>query len=414
MFIPNNSGTDNSAAAGSVETTGGNTAEYNEGASVDYGGIEHTSTEALTEGNIPESGNNPLLDYYNNAYEGGTGTAGQEQGQEQGQGLEEPGTNEDPTTLQGEEAEQDGAQEGQPQAQVPQKFMNPDGTLNQEALLQSYSFLEEKLGQQGNQLGQMSELAQQNQQYQQQLGQLSNYVQQIQAHLLQQQQAAQQVQPQAGQAPPQMTEEDIREMNERFTESFYENPQDTLDNFVRERWENYQQEFLQRLQPLLAPVLKDYGQRQAMQSMAREADALKASLPEGEFDNMRPYMNKVVQDQAHVLDNLPPQIKKWDYIYQQAKAIQAQEQMAEMQDKMKSPEEWLSDPEFQQKIMANPQIQQLFTQSQIEAIKNNRPPTVIGNQPTGQAPAAPPQGVKTIKDATPKAINFFNKVLGNK
>lgn len=410
MFIPGDLGTDNSAAAGSVETTGGNTAEYNEGASVDYGGIEHTSTEALTEGNIPENDSNPLLDYYNNAYEGGTGTAGQEQGQE----FEEPGTNEDPTTLQGGEAEQDGAQEGQFLSPVPQKFMNADGTLNQEALLQSYSFLEEKLGQQGNQLGQMSELAQQNQQYRQQLGQLNNYVQQIQVHLLQQQQAAQQAQLQTEQVPPQMTEEEIREMNERFTESFYENPQDTLNNFVRERWENYQKEFLEKLQPVLRPVLEDYGQRQAMQSMAREADALKASLPEGEFDNMRPYMNKVVQDQAHVLDNLPPQVKKWDYIYQQAKALHAQENIAKMQEQMKSPEEWLLDPEFQQKIMANPQIQQLFTQSQVEAIKNNRPPTVIGNQPTGQAPAAPPQDVRTIKDATPKAINFFNKVLGNK
>jgi hypothetical protein len=291
--------------------------------------------------------------------------------------------------------------ESQPETPVPDKFKNPDGTVNVSALLKSYGSLEQKLGEQGNQLGQVQAL-------QKKVEELTGLIQSQQQAAQQQNQAAS-----LQKEPPQLTEDQISQMNEQFLQDYYENPIQTMNTLVSAITKNAIQSALQPLVSQIQPVVQAHEQSVQMQKWNQQTEEVAKANPQ-EFEALKPLMSQVINEQADIISALPENLNKVQYVFNQAKAIKAQQTAAELAAQaaqIKTPEQMLADPEFVQKILQNDQIKQMFAQSQAQAIRQGQPPVVIGNQPAGASPAAPAPDVKNIKDATPSALNYFKKVM---
>lgn len=77
----------------------------------------------------------------------------------------------------------------------------------------------------------------------------------------------------------------------------------------------------------------------------------------------------------------------------------------------KSHDEMLKDDNFRQKVVSNETIKQEVLKSHAEAIRNNAPPPVIGNQP-GLPPATPKDEIKSTRDATNAFMGRIRTLLG--
>lgn len=59
----------------------------------------------------------------------------------------------------------------------------------------------------------------------------------------------------------------------------------------------------------------------------------------------------------------------------------------------------LQDPAIRQQILGDPSIRNEIIAAYTQEVASTRPPTVMGSQPGGMAPAAPPVSPKTVKEA---------------
>lgn len=288
---------------------------------------------------------------------------------------------------------------------IPDKFKNADGSVNAESLLKSYVSLEQKLGEQGNQLGQVQTL-------QQKIEELTGIVQAQQGSSGN----GQADNTQGGNAPDvpapvQFTEEQISEMNEKFLEDYYANPLQTMNSLVSSVAKNAVESAMQPFMSQVQPVVRAHEESIQTQKWNQQTNAVAQAHPE-EFEGLKPLMSQVINEQNEIINALPDNINKVEYIFNQAKAIDAQQKQASLQAQIRTPEQMLADPAFLQSIMQNEQIKQMFAQSQVEAIRSGRPPVVISNQPAGASPATPAPQARTVKEASGAALNFFRKIVG--
>lgn len=263
---------------------------------------------------------------------------------------------------------------------VPDKFKNPDGTVNVNALLKSYTSLEGKLGEQGNQLGQMQALQQK--------------VEQLSAMLQQKQEPPK----------PQWTEEQIQKMNEDFLQEFYDNPLQSLGKLVNILAQQQAKSVVDPVLQKFEPILSEREQQKQMEMWNSQVQEV-AQANVDEFIRLKDTMNEVIKTQADIINALPDTVNKAQYVFNQAKAIDA------ARNKPKSPEELLNDPEFLQKIAQNDTIKNMILKSHVEAVKSGQPPVVITNT-GGQPPAAPTTEIKNTRDATKAATSYFTRLLG--
>lgn len=256
-------------------------------------------------------------------------------------------------------------------ALVPDKFKNPDGTINYVELARGYREIESLAGRQGNQLNQM----------QRQLQELQRGPQPGQP-----QQTAP-VQPE----PPQMTPEQIKEMNERFLESFYENPIQT----VYEMAANIAREAVQ-------PIAQTVQQGQQVQTFSSEIEAFAEQNPD--MVDVYPDMVSILEANPHIAD-FPNAL---DTLYKMAKG----QKYGTPPPAPPTLEQLLQDPANLQKVLENPAVKNAILSNYAQSVKAGQPPVVIGSQPGAVPPAAAPVEIKSTTDAKKATMGFFQRMLG--
>ena len=157
-------------------------------------------------------------------------------------------------------------------------------------------------------------------------------------------------------------------MNEKFLEDYYANPLQTMNSLVSSVAKNAVESAMQPFMSQVQPVVRAHEESIQTQKWNQQTNAVAQAHPE-EFEGLKPLMSQVINDQNEIINALPDNINKVEYIFNQAKAIDAQQKQASLQAQIRTPEQMLADPAFLQSIMQNEQIKQMFAQSQVEAIE---------------------------------------------
>ena len=310
----------------------------------------------------------------------------------------------DPATLFGGQTEQPPAAATLPQAaaqqppantgqgpevvEVPDKFKNPDGTINSDALLKSYVGLEKVLGDQGNKLGQ----------YERQLQEAAQFIQAVQRM------QGQAPQPQPPTAPPQeeapkfpWETEMTPEEKEVALEEYYADPleaQAKRDQQTIKALEHRMQKTLESVLQPLAPVIERQryeteinNYTNLLQNFAREHSDIQDVLP----------AMKIVADAiGHSAIKAMEQAGQSpiEALYTVAKGLHSPAPPPQP-----TPEQLIADPNYRQKILADQNIKNEILKSTVSGIKDGQPPPVIGSQ-GGVPPATPSEKPRSVREAT--------------
>lgn len=256
---------------------------------------------------------------------------------------------------------------GEPSVEIPEKFLNPDGTPNIDALVKSYINAEKKIGEQGNKIGQQN----------QQVQELMFKLQQIE-----QMQAQQTQQPQD---EPGSEQEEFN--SDQWFEKFYENPKEALQELFQGTVIDAISPQLQRLEP----VLQHFQQQQERSYWEGRVEEVQQKY--SDFDNYREKAAEILQQQPAEFLNLPNAIEA-AYLMAKAEVLDAEKAS---QPKI---EDMLKDPNFLQQLSQNPDLQKIVLKTYSEQIKQEPKPAMIGSHPGSAAPATPPPEIRSVKDAT--------------
>lgn len=190
--------------------------------------------------------------------------------------------------------------------------------------------------------------------------------------LMQQQQAMQPPAPQQQQAPT-IDAARIQQLHEEYQERAYENKfeadqwwqqQPEVQDMERQRLDAMVQ---QRVNDIVGPIQQEREyQQQVSQARSQYTD----------FDNYTNEMQQILEGNP-ALAEYPNAI---DNLYWMAKGRAAQA--------APQPEQLLTDPAFQQQILANEQIRNLVLQSYQQQKLNTQPPTVMATQAAAQTPTS--------------------------
>jgi hypothetical protein len=260
-----------------------------------------------------------------------------------------------------------------------------------EDVIKAFPELEKKLGQQGTELGE-----------------LRRKLAEFEGGAQPSGQPAQPGQPAQGgpQQPqiPELTPEQIKDLNAKFVETMLDpdkNPLELLGNIVN----NMLAEGMKNIEGRIAPV----EQRFAVQDYAVEynqaVDQFKTNGHD-DWDQLKPELVQIAQQYGPILSAMPAE-QAIETAYNMAKA----NKVANMRP-APTLEEMLKDPQTLQQIAQNPELKNLILQNVGSEIRSGNIPTVIGGQPTGTAPVASSEPIRTTKDATRAAVGFFNRFMG--
>lgn len=283
----------------------------------------------------------------------------------------------------------------EPQVAIPDKFKNPDGTPNVAAMAQSYAQLEQTLGRQGNQLGQMTQMQQE--------------LQQLRAQL--QQPPAQPAQPAATPAPaPEVPKfpwevEMTPEEQEAAQEEYFKDPlaaQTKRDQQTIKAMEHRMNDMLTKALTPLAPVVQQHQQQVEAQNYSNRLQ---------EFATANPDIHDLIPEIQKIGGLLGPQALKAmeqagqdpiKFVYDAAKSLKAPPAPP-----VPTVEQLITQPEYREKILSDPNIKNEILKSQISAVTGSAPPPMIGAQPGGVPPAAPAEHASNAKEAGRLAARFF-------
>lgn len=288
---------------------------------------------------------------------------------------------------------------GEPGIEIPDKFKNPDGTPNTEALMKSYIGMEKVLGEQGNKLGQMGQM-------QNELLQLRNIVQQLSAPP-----PGQPGQPQAPAAPAEEAPkfpwevEMTAEEKEIAQEEYFADPIAAIakrDQQTMKAMEHRMNEMLKNVLEPLAPVVESHQHGQQVQTFTEQIGAFKSSGVAPDFDAFTPQMTQIVEQYGDWLETLPNPI---EVVYRMAKGMAASTPAAPAP----TLEDMLKDPASREKILADPSIQTEIARNYVSKVASNAPPVVIGAQPGGVAPAAPGERPTSVREAGKMFSRYLNQ-----
>ena len=279
-----------------------------------------------------------------------------------------------------------------PEFQVPDKFKNPDGTLNTDALVKSYSGLEKKLGEQGQSLGQMQQLAEQNQQMQ-------AYIQQVQQIAAAQPQPQQQLVDDTPKFPWEV--EMTPEEKEAWQEKFYEDPiaaQAERDKQTIKAMEHRTQQMLQQALEPFTPIVQQHQYQQQVNGFQEQIAQFTQDAQHADFFDLQPQMQQVIQKYGDSVVSLPNAV---EVLYTMAKG------MTEPPPAPPTPEQMLQEPEYRQKILSDQSLRNEILKGYVEQVKQGQPPVTIGSQPGGAQVATPSEKPRSVREAS----TFVNQWL---
>lgn len=288
------------------------------------------------------------------------------------------------------------AQSGQdPQAalavQIPDKFKNPDGTINSDALMKSYIGMEKVLGEQGNKLGAMTQL-----------------LQEMATKGQPPAQAAPPAEPQPAEEIPKFPweEEMTPEEKEKALEEFYADPlaaQAKRDQQTIKAMEHRMQKTLENVLRPLAPVVERQQHDAEVTHYTGQLQTF--AQTHADVQEVLPAMKLVAEAiGTHAIKAMEKAGQNpLEAIYTVAKGLHRP-----APPPPPTPEQLIADPNYRQKIVADPNIKNEILKGQMEAAQKGAPPPVIGAQLGGIPPAAPAEHAGSAKEAGRMAAKFFS------
>jgi len=273
---------------------------------------------------------------------------------------------------------------------IPDKFKNPDGTPNLEALAKSYSQLERAFGEQGNNLGRVT----------QQLQELTTRVQPPVP--------APQAQPEpvVDDTPKFPWEEELSpEDREKALEEYYADPlaaQAARDKKTAEVIESRLVKTLETVLKPLTPMIEKHQYDAQVSNYTNQLNDFTAAHPD--VAEIMPAMKVVAEAIGHdAIKAMEAKGKNpFEALYNAAKQLHRPDPPAPP-----TPQQLIDDPNYRQTIVGDQGIKNEILKSTMEATQAAAPPTVIGAQLGGLPPAAPAEHAGSAKEAGRMAARFF-------
>lgn len=146
-------------------------------------------------------------------------------------------------------------------------------------------------------------------------------------------------------------------------------------------------------------------ERQFNEQVAQTGEVISAfAEAHPDMEGIKPAMQEVYSADPEFYDSLPAD-KAIQSLYNAAKA-----QNAEAVENKPSLEDYLNDPGAQAKFAESDAVKQIVLSGHAEAIKNGRPPVVVGAQPGGASPAVPPEQITTTDEASKASLGLFKRL----
>ena len=257
----------------------------------------------------------------------------------------------------------------EPRFEIPDKFKNPDGTPNVEALSKSYMEIERAFGEQGDRLGKAER--------------------QLQELFM----------PPVAPSPEEpkfpWEVEMTPEEKEKALEEFYADPLSAQGKRDQQTIKTMEHRMQKTLETVLEPLVPMVERHQYETEVAHYTDQL------SQFAQVHPDIQDLLPEMEAMGGMLGREAIKameaagkspLEALYQTAKSLHKPAQL--------TPEQLINDPSYRQKILADPNIKNEILKSHVTAVKEGQPPLVIGAQPGGLIPATPSEKPKSVREAT--------------
>lgn len=271
-------------------------------------------------------------------------------------------------------------------AQIPDKFRNPDGSVNTDALVKSYLNLETAF----HDRNQAPPDWQQKEAWY--MSQLNNLTQQAQQGAMAQEQ---------GQEEAPATVEDMLaamspEEKDAWFESFYEEPDKALMPLLSKLLE-------QKLSPILEviePIKQDREFQADVKRYSGELDALRQK--HGDITPVLPIMDQISQEMPYLTAQPNAMETIFKLSVDRLAALSMRQQMNGQQQPTMTPEQMAADPAVRQMVLSQ----------YINGLQKGAPPVVMSNQPGRSGmPAAPNKDINSIKDAIPGMTAYLRQAM---
>lgn len=278
----------------------------------------------------------------------------------------------------------------EPRFQIPDKFLNPDGTPNIEAMAKSYTQLERAFGDQGNKLGTVTQL-----------------LQEIATKGQPPAQAAPPAEPQPAEEIPKFPweVEMTPEEREKALEEYYADPLEAQAKRDQQTIKAMEHRIAKTVENALKPLAPVVERQQHEAEVTHYTGQLQA------FAQTHADVQEVLPAMTLVAEAIGPNAIKamekagqnpLEAIYNAAKGLHRPPPPPPP-----TPEQLIADPNYRQKIVADPNIKNEILKGQMEAAQAGAPPPVIGAQLGGIPPAAPAEHAGSAKEAGRMAAKFF-------
>lgn len=277
----------------------------------------------------------------------------------------------------------------EPRVEIPDKFKNLDGSLNAEALIKSYTNMEQMYGRIQQDPQSVDNLAETNRN-------LQALVETLKA-------AAAPPAPSTPQLSPEEIATQEEAENERLWEMMQNNPKAFKENLRNEMRGELREELLQELQPVIHAQQKE--------AMKTEIEGFIKPLAEKapDFANFVPGIKEELTRMGDAgYESLKKEgVNPVEFAYNLTKVKQAGNQPPPSPPK--TVEDFLNDPETFAKIAQDPKVQEAILKQNARNVADNQPPTVIGSHVGGQVPAAAPTEIKSTRDGTKAFLSFLRQ-----
>lgn len=262
----------------------------------------------------------------------------------------------------------------EPQVEIPDKFKNPDGSVNVEAMAKSYLNMESMYSRQVPQIQQTT----------QQINELQQTIIGLQNKMAENTTATNAV---TQELSPEELAAKIEADNEAFWEKYNANPKEALADLIKDSMK-------EMVEPILAPIKADQEFQKKTEEFGLKMVEFAKDTPD--FWDFQDAMVNISR-RFPALEQLPDAVK---VIYGLAKGMQPAGESQQPAQPAPAPttEELLKQPDFVAKILQDPNIKTQILQQHMADIKANpAPPVISGNG--GLPPSTQPVDMKNPKTA---------------